>query len=81
MVLIFVCKSIIANQFKHSRVKHMCIFHVFTVRGLSGSKEASAPSIGLPNSTEAPLATRLHVHTHISYNVHNLLPIFVQIES
>ena len=26
-------------------------------------------------------STHTHVHTHVSYNVHNLLPIFVQIES
>ena len=37
----------------------MCIFHVLTVRGLSGSKGASAQCMGLLGNAEAPLATRL----------------------
>ena len=37
----------------------MCIFHVLTVRGLSGSEGASASCMGLPGNAEAPLAMRL----------------------
>ena len=33
LILIFFAKSIIAKQFEYSRIKHMCIFHVLTVRG------------------------------------------------
>ena len=40
----------------------MCIFHVLTVRGLSGSEGASTPCMGLPGNAEAPLAMRLCLH-------------------
>ena len=33
----FFTKSIIRKQFEYSRIKRLCIFHVTTVRGLSGS--------------------------------------------
>ena len=36
----------------------MCIFHVLMVRGLSGSKGASMPCVGLPGKVKAPLAVR-----------------------
>ena len=41
----------------------MCIFHVLTVRGLSGSEGASAPCMGLPGNAKALLATCLVYHS------------------
>ena len=59
MFLMFLgAKSIIAKQFEYSRIKRMCIFHVLTVRGLSGSEEASALCMGLPGIAEAPYTAR-----------------------
>ena len=37
---VFVAKSIIAKKFEYSQIKRMCIFHVLTVRRLSGSEGA-----------------------------------------
>ena len=51
MVLnVFFAKSIIAKRFEYSWIKRMCIFHVLTVRGLSGSEGASVPCMGLPGN-------------------------------
>ena len=55
----FFAKRIIAKQSEYSWIKCICIFHVLTVRGLSGNKGASAPCMGLPGNAEAPLATCL----------------------
>ena len=55
--------NFIAKQVEYSRIKRMCIFHVLTVRGLAGSEGASAPCMGLPGNAEAPLATRLLLHS------------------
>ena len=52
-IFFFFAKSIIAKQFEDSRIKHMCIFHMLTVRGLP-SEGASVPSMGLPGNAEAP---------------------------
>ena len=56
---VFFCKKYYSKQFEYSWIKRMCIFHVLTVRGLSGSEGASMPCMGLPGNAEAPLVTRL----------------------
>ena len=47
LMFCFFTKSIIAKQFKGSRIKCMCIFHVLTVRGLPGSEGASTSCMWL----------------------------------
>ena len=54
LMFVFFIKSIIAKQFEGSQIKRMCIFHVLTVRGLSGREGASVSCMGLLGNAEAP---------------------------
>ena len=78
---VFFAKHIIAKQFQV--LADQVHVHISRADGEGALKQQRGfrAVYGASEQRGSPLVTCLHVHTHVSYNVHNLLPIFVQIES